>query len=263
MAGEPAASVIEALGRARTRGERLARTAVEGVDDEAAGYEAQWRLHGWLRAQGWGRRTGWKVGATTRVMQELLAIDHPCAGGVLANRVFEGNAELPFAELCRPGIECEIAVRLGADLPAGSAPYDAASVRAHVATVMAAMELVDDRYDDFRGWPVAALIADDFFQSAAVLGPETALAPDLDLGRLEGITRLDGREAGRGLGAEVMGDPLAALAWLANRFAELGQELRAGDFVLTGSLVAVQWLEAPMRAETEIVGLGKVGLNLT
>jgi 2-keto-4-pentenoate hydratase len=256
------ASVIESLGQARTRTERLASTVVDGVGDEADGYHLQWRLHGWLRAQGWGRHIGWKIGATTAVMQELLGIDHACAGGVLAGRAFAGSAELRFADLIKPGIECEIAVRLGAGIPASAAPFDAAGIRPYVATAMAAMELVDDRYDDFRRWPVAGLVADDFFQSAAVLGPETPLEALPDLGSLEGVTRIDGAEAGRGQGAEIMGDPLAALAWLANRFAELGRELHAGEFVLLGSLVAVQWLEAPAKVETEIVGLGKVDLAL-
>ena len=57
--------------------------------------------------------------------------------------------------------------------------------------------------------------------------------------------------------------PIRALAWLANRLAELDRELKADQVVLLGSLVAVQWLDAPARAETEIVGLGKVTLDLT
>ena len=151
------ASVIESLGQARTRTERLASTVVDGVGDEADGYHLQWRLHGWLRAQGWGRHIGWKIGATTAVMQELLGIDHACAGGVLAGRAFAGSAELRFADLIKPGIECEIAVRLGAGIPASAAPFDAAGIRPYVATAMAAMELVDDRYDDsaagrWRDW---------------------------------------------------------------------------------------------------------------
>lgn len=255
-------AAVEAMGRARLGGQVIDWPAATRPTDEAEGYRLQGELAGWLGAQGWGRRIGWKVGATTAVMQRLLAIDHPCAGGVLEARRFHSAATLPLAGLRRPGIECEIAVRLGSDVPVDRAPYDAKRIGPYIATIMAAMELVDDRYGDFRAWPPAALIADDFFQSACVLGMELANWRTFDLPAMQGVTRIDGREAGRGTGAEVMGNPIEALAWLANRLAELGQGLKSGEFVLLGSLVAVEWLDGPATAETEIVGLGKVSLTL-
>ena len=256
-------SAVAAMGRARLAGTVIDWPAPERTDDEAEGYRLQAELGQWLGGEGWGAQVGWKVGATTSVMQALLSIDHPCAGAVLEARCFSSSASLAFDSLCRPGIECEIAVRLGADVPAAAAPYDADTITPFVATAMPAMELVDDRYGDFRAWSPAALIADDFFQSACVLGEERTDWQGLDLAAMTGVTRIDGREAGRGQGAEVMGHPIRALAWLANRLAALDAELKAGQVVLLGSLVAVQWLDAPARAETEIVGLGKVTLDLT
>jgi 2-keto-4-pentenoate hydratase len=253
---------VEVLGTARLDGRAIDWPAATRPGDEAEGYRLQGELAQWLGARGWGRRVGWKVGATTRVMQQLLEIDHPCAGAILEARRFYTAATLPYASLCRPGIECEIAVRLGSDVPPDGAPYDAERIAPYIATVMPAMELVDDRYGNFRTWPPAALIADDFFQSACVLGSERANWRIFDLPALPGVTRIDGREVGRGSGAEVMGNPIEALVWLANRLAELGQGLKSGEFVLLGSLVAVQWLEVPAEAETEIVGLGKVSLKL-
>jgi 2-oxo-3-hexenedioate decarboxylase/2-keto-4-pentenoate hydratase len=254
--------LVEAMGRSRLEGGVIDWPRERQPEDEAEGYRLQARLADWLGRQGWGRHAGWKVGATTRVMQDLLSIDHPCAGTVLAGRAFGAQPTLLYEQHRRPGIECEIAVRLGSDVPPGRAPFDAASIAPYVATAMPAMELVDDRYGDFRAWTPAALIADDFFQSAVVLGPEVANWRTFDLAGMTGITRIDGVETGRGSGAEVMGNPIAALAWLANRLAELGQGLKSGQFVLLGSLVAVQWLAGPATAETEIVGLGKVSLTL-
>lgn len=255
-------AIVERLGRARLAGKVVRWPRAGQPSDEAEGYRLQAELAAWLEGRGWGRQTGWKVGATTGVMQKLLSIDHPCAGTVLAERTFRGSRTLPFASLRRPGIECEIAVRLGSDPPIARAPFDARRIAPYVATVMPAMELVDDRYGDFRTWTPAALIADDFFHSATVLGPEVANWRIFDLAGMSGVTRIDGVEVGRGRGGDVMGDPIAALAWLANRLADLGQGLKTGQFVLLGSLVAVQWLKRPATAETEIVGLGKVSLTL-
>ena len=254
--------IIEALGEARLDGQQISWPAAEQPEDEADGYRLQWALHDWLESRDSGAPAGWKIGATTSVMQELLAIDHPCAGGILAGRIYQQSADMPFRSLSRPGIECEIAVRLARDMPASGIPYTAATVAPFVGTAMAAMELVDDRYDDFRTWSPAALIADDFFQSAAILGPEVSNWQELDFAALEGVTSIDGVETGHGRGAEVMGHPLAALAWLANAFALLGRELKAGEVILLGSLVAVQWLDGPAEASTEIIGLGKVSLRL-
>ena len=74
-----------------------------------------------------------------------------------------------------------------------------------------------------------------------------------------GITTIDGALAGSGVGAEVMGHPFEAVAWLANALAERGEGLRAGQLVLCGSLVAVQWVNNfPAEAAIEIAGLGSV-----
>jgi len=225
--------------------------------DEAAGYAAQFALARRLAAAGRGPRVGWKIACTTKVMQDLLGIPTPCAGGVLASNLYRGRAEFAAGATLKPGIECEIAVRLGRDLPTG-VNHTADSIRLFVASIAAAMEVVDNRYQDFRALGAPTLIADDFFQVAVVLGEERRNWQDFDLPAAVGRTYVDGRPTGEGRGADVMGHPLAALAWLANRLAALDQPLKAGEVVSTGSLVKVEWLTGPCLAETEIVGLGRV-----
>jgi len=226
--------------------------------DEAEGYALQRAVHARLEAAGQGERVGWKIGATTRVMQDWLGIDHPCAGGVLKRAVRYGAGAFVAAEYRKPMVETEIAVSLGQDLPAAGAPYGRASVAGAVAAYRPAIELVDDRYADFRAVGVPTLIADDFFQAGAVLGLPVAGDAPLDLAAAIGRILINDRPVGDGRGDLVLGHPLEALAWLANTLAARGESLAAGEFVLLGSLVAPQPVTAGDRVAVVIDGLGEV-----
>jgi 2-oxo-3-hexenedioate decarboxylase/2-keto-4-pentenoate hydratase len=127
---------------------------------------------------------------------------------------------------------------------------------------MAAMEIVDDRYVDWRQTDTPTLIADDFFAAGCVLGRRwTGLPPPTCLD-VVGRTFINGVEVGRGIGADVMGHPHAALAWLANNLAGRGKTLRAGQIVLTGSLVQTVWLAPDDQVDVAVSGLGRVSLRL-
>lgn len=226
--------------------------------DEAEGYAVQEALHARLAAAGRGEVVGYKIGCTTAVMQALLDIGFPCAGGVFSATVHHGAAALRHADFVSPGVEAEIALRLGADLSANAAPFTRDAVAGAVDACMAAIEVVDLRYADHRAMGVPTLIADDFFGAGCVLGEAVSDWRGLDLAAASGVTAVDGLEAGRGTGADVMGHPLAALVWLANAMAARGQGLRRGEFVLTGSIVAVQKPAPGQEAVVAIDGLGSV-----
>ena len=199
---------------------------------------------------------GHKIGCTTAVMQRFLAIDQPAAGGIFETMVRSGEGRFADADHQRLGVECEIAVRLDRDLPGVAGGYDRASVANAVGACMAAIELVEDRYRDYRRLAAPTLIADDFFQAGAVLGPPVDDWRGLDLAAIGGAMTINGAEVGRGAGGDVMGHPLAALAWLANLRAGTDEALRASDFVLLGSVVETHWVAAGDRIESVIEGLG-------
>jgi 2-oxo-3-hexenedioate decarboxylase/2-keto-4-pentenoate hydratase len=224
--------------------------------DETSAYDLQDALHEALTGAGFGPLVGYKIGCTTPVMQRFLEIDHPCAGGLFESRLRRQEGIFPHGDFNRVGVECEIAVQLADDLPAEGAPYGRAEAGAAVGAVMAAIEVVDDRYRDYRTFDLASLIADDFFNAAAVVGPPVTDWRGLDLAALEGRMTLDGREAGRGRGADILGHPLEALAWLANALAARVRGLAAGSLVLLGSVVETQWPAAGQTVEIEIEGLG-------
>jgi 2-oxo-3-hexenedioate decarboxylase/2-keto-4-pentenoate hydratase len=129
---------------------------------------------------------------------------------------------------------------------------------------MIAMELVDERYAHFPSLGVPTLVADDFFNAGCILGEPVHDWHELDLANLTGFTRINGREVAQGKGSLVMGHPLHALAWLANSRSEHGQPgLKAGEFVLLGSVVETQWLKPGDRVDIDIPQLGELSLEVT
>jgi len=250
---EAAGLLCEArLGRVRFAGLPDGRRPV----DEAEAYAIQDALHAKLDAAGRGPLVGYKIGCTTPVMQRFLGIDNPCAGGVLQPGVQRRAGDFRHADFQRVGVECEIAVALGRDLPADGAPYDRDKVGAAVGACMAAIEVVDDRYEDYRALDPLTLVADDFFHAGCVLGEPVSDWRSLDLPAAAGRMTINGTEVGRGRGGDVLGHPFAALAWLANLCAAHDRPLRAGTFVLLGSVVQTRWLAPGDRVEIAIDGLG-------
>jgi 2-keto-4-pentenoate hydratase len=254
---------------ARLRDQRLFLTPITDLPeslrprDEAQGYALQSTLNHLLVEAGMGGLVGHKIGCTTPVMQAFLNIPNPCAGRIFGQTVIHRSGRIPHSGFVKLGVECEIAVELGRDLDAAGAPATRESAAAAVGGVMAAIEIVDDRYQDYRTLGVPTLIADDFFDSGCVLGKPVRDWQGLDLPNLGGRTIINGVEAGRGTGALVMGHPLEALAWLANLRAKyhLGP-LKAGEFVLLGSVVETKWLKAGDEVRIEIEELGTLSLGV-
>ena len=231
--------------------------------DVAEGYQVQNAVHEMLAETEWGRVVGYKIGCTTSVMQQYLKIAHPCAGGLFSGRIHQGRAPLNHSGYVRPGIECEIAVRLGRDLSPADAPFTADKVAEAVESYLPAIEVVDERYADWPHTEAPTLIADDFFAAGCVSGAPTPRQALPDLAQLTGQTFINGVEAARGVGADVMGHPHNALAWLASNLAGRGKALRAGEIVLTGSLVQTQWPAPQDEVVVSISGLGTVGLTFS
>jgi 2-oxo-3-hexenedioate decarboxylase/2-keto-4-pentenoate hydratase len=224
---------------------------------EAEGYRIQTALHDLLAAD-FGARIGYKIGCTSAVMQRYLDIPHPCGGGVFAKGVFASGAALRAKDFVRVGAECEIAVKLARDLEPSQSPFTADVVAEAIEAYLPAIEIVDDRYVQWETMGAPTLVADDFFAAGCVLGDPVPRAAAPDLLAVIGRARINGAEAGQGTGADVLGHPHNALAWLANHLAASGRALRAGEIVLTGSLVKTIWLQAGDRVEMQLDGLGSV-----
>jgi 2-keto-4-pentenoate hydratase len=225
--------------------------------DEAEGYRVQRAVHDLLLPQT-GALVGYKIGCTSKVMQQYLGIPHPCGGGVFARGVHESGVRLCAADYVRVGVECEIAVRMGRDLAAGQGPFAAENVTGAIEAYLPAIEIVDDRYARWETLGAPTLVADDFFAAGCVLGEAVPRAAAPDLLAVEGRALINGVDVGRGTGADVLGHPHHALAWLANHLADEGRGLHAGQLVLTGSLVKTVWPKADDHVVMELAGLGRV-----
>jgi len=257
MAPENVERAARLLSAGRLRRARL-DTLPEDVRPcgEGQAYSVQDALHAQLTEAGCGAVVGHKIGCTTPVMQQFLGIPNPCAGGVFEPTVRHLAGAFSYNDFLHPGVECEMAVTLGADLPPGGAPYDRESAGEAVKTLMAAIEVVDDRWIDYRSMDTATLIADDFFGAGTVLGPPVTDWRSRDPRSIAGIMWINGRVVGSGTGKDILGHPFEGLAWLANLMAERGLTLRTGEFVLLGSLVETQWVSKGDVVTIELEGLG-------
>ena len=188
-----------------------------------------------------GPLAGWKVALTTPVMQRMCGVDHPCEGAVLRDRIFQSPADFDTSKVGRLGIEAEIALVIGEDMPPGSGPYNRDRAAACVSAAHAALELVDDRNADYSQITAAKLIANNSLNAGIVLGPAVANWQDFNLGALKGAMVIDGETVAEGTGADILGHPLNAISWLSNSLNVRGKMLRKGDIVMCGSFVRTQF----------------------
>lgn len=217
-----------------------------------------------LRSRRKGAIVGYKVALSTQAMRDFVGVEAPQAGCLLASTVTKSPAQVRAADFVRLIVEFEIAVRMADDLPVADAPFSRARVAQAVGGVMPAFELADDRGADYAELSKQPfdLAAANAWNEGAVLGPEIAQWRELDLAAVRGVATINGAEVGQGRGAEAMGHPFDAVAWVANHLASLGRGLLRGDVVLTGSLVTSKFPRPGDRIAFSLDALGSVELRV-
>ena len=253
--------LVELLAKSRLIGNKIDIIPVDlRPTNEEEAYLFQDRLHRYLFEKKYGKVIGYKIGCTTKVMQEYLGISNPCVGGVYDINVNHIQGNYKFNKFISPGVECEIAVFLDKDLPPENYPYNRISVQEAVSDVMASIEIVDDRWVDYKSIDTLSLISDDFFASGCVLGERIKL-DKLKLPEISGRMLINDKLVGIGSGKDIMGHPLEALAWLANFMSKRGKTLKANQFVSLGSIVETKWVNLGDSVHIEIDGLGSAIAN--
>ncbi len=200
---------------------------------------------------------GWKIAATSAAGQQHIRVDGPLAGALLSGRALEVGARISLTGNNMKVAEAEFAFRIGAPLPKRAAPYSVAEVLAAAASLHPAIEVPDSRYEDFTRVGAAQLIADVACACWFVIGPATrADWRVIDLAQHGVAAYRNGAPAGQGSGANVLGDPRSALAWVANELCTYGEGLRAGDVVITGTCVKPVPVSAGDRVRTDFGAFG-------
>jgi 2-keto-4-pentenoate hydratase len=217
-----------------------------------------------LKSRACGPVAGYKIALTTAAMRSMVGLDDSIGGAMHDRQVVRGPATVRAADYGRLIVEFEVGVQLARDLPLHGAPYTRDSVAGGVGAVMPAFELADDRNADYATLSSQALglVADNAWNEGAVLGEPVKDWASLDLAAIRGAATINGEAVGEGYGRDVMGHPFAALAWVANNLAQRGKHLRAGQFVITGSLVTSKFPKAGDVVGFDLGALGSVQLRV-
>jgi len=200
------------------------------------------------------RQIGWKVGLTSKAIQQQFGFHEPCFGCILETRP-NGHA-FAAGELIKPGFETELCLRLGRPLAGEVSPEE---VQAAVADVSPSFEIIETRGDPGQ---IALMLADNAQQHSIVLGEPVVFTPALQLDQVEARVELNGSVVAIGVGAAVLDNPRNSGDWLARKLGEYGCSLKAGELVMTGSLVRQFPLAPGDRARASFSGIGTVEVRL-
>ena len=201
---------------------------------------------------------GWKIGCTTPVMQKYLNISSPCLGRVMKKNIFKNNTKIKFDNFVNPGVECEIAVVLSENYEYTKKINNLNEI---IERIVPSIEIVDDRWPDYKKEKTSILIADNFFSSAIAYGNGSKKIKLDELKKLKGLMTVNNNIIGRGVGGDILNDPINALKWFLE-FDFVGNKFpKAGDLISLGSLVQTYWINKNDVIEINIESLGSVKIT--
>jgi 2-keto-4-pentenoate hydratase len=206
-----------------------------------------------------GRRiVGRKAGLTAKAVQAQLGVDQPDFGVLFDDMEIADGGNLDPARAIQPKAEAEIAFVLGKDLPSPDTTVD--DVAAAVATVHAAIEIVDSRIADWK-IAFADTVADNGSSAFYVLAKEGKPLPGLDIWSAGMVMEINGQIVSLGAGAAALGHPLNAAAWLARTLTKRGEPLKAGDVLLAGALGPMVTMTPGDHVRAVVGGVGEVSFT--
>jgi 2-keto-4-pentenoate hydratase len=258
---EAAARASFEMHRTRARYRPLDATLRAAPLDDA--YRIQDALHRIMTEAGRGTIAGWKIALTSKAMQQMTGVDQPAAGAIFSKVVHSSPARADLATYHHLGVEFEVAVRLGDDLPASGGPWTRASVAGRVAACLPAFELVEDGDADYKTLDAFTLLAQNTWNGGVVLGAPITEWRGVDLERAVTRCWINDEPGGQGKTGDAMGHPLDAVAWLANLLNRRDRTLERGMVVMTGSSITTKFPAPGDRVRFLIEGLGEVTLEVT
>ncbi len=219
-----------------------------------------------------GHGIGYKIACTNVTAQRQLNVDGPFYGRMTSAFCFDSPAKIDAGQFFMRVVEAEFAFLMARDLPSRAAAYTAQDIAEAVEGVLGGIEIVDSRFEDWTSIGALSLIADNACHGAWVKGRLVTDWRGIDLAAQtvhllvkgpQGEIKLEREGSGRA----VLGHPLNAMAWLANRLSAQGRGLKAGEFVTTGVTMEVYMGERGDRIQADFGAdfgpLGSVGLEFT
>ncbi len=204
---------------------------------------------------------GYKIGCTNRQVMQLLGTDNPFYGRILSASTYVSDVQLCASEFTHRIVEAEFMLVMDSDLPHSKTQHSAETIKPFIHALIPAIEIVDHRFTDFTTVGANALIADNGIHAVSILGK---LDHDkwkcMNLAKQKARLFVNGRLKETGSGANVLGNPLNAMAWLGNHLQSRGKTLHEGDMVSTGALCPVYDALAGDRISVDFDELGKVNL---
>ena len=246
-------SAVDDFWQARTSGEYFPAAYEDRLSLDDA-YRIQLALIDRRVAAG-ERQIGWKVGLTSKAIQEQFGFHEPVFGCILQS--FPSGHELP-PKLIKPGFETELCMRFAHPLQGAVTPQQ---VMDALEGIHPSFEIIETRGDLTRH--IALALADNAQQHSVILGPLMRPDASMRLDQVVARVMLNGKEIVVGTGEAVLGNPLNSVVWLARKLTEFGRSIRPGDIVMTGSFVRQFPLAPGDHAETDFSGIGRVEVHVT
>ena len=204
---------------------------------------------------------GWKVGATNERAQQAFGFSQPFYGRLLARWTNASPVALSAGRYFTPGLEPEFAFRLHSDLPPREVPYVDSEIRNAISELIPTIEVIDSRVAGWPQIPPSLLVADNGAHGSIILGAPVRDWQHISLPDHPVQLKLNGviRESGRG--ANVLGDPIRSVTWLANHLNAYQHMLHREDIITTGSAAGVVWPKSGDTATAQFGELGEVRVS--
>ncbi|MGE0881006.1 MAG: 2-keto-4-pentenoate hydratase [Acidimicrobiia bacterium] len=201
---------------------------------------------------------GHKVGLSAKAMQQMLGVHEPDYGHLLDDMFVDEGATISIDRFCQPRAEIEVAFVLGRPL-AGPGVTVADVIRA-TDYVLPSIEIVDSRLADWK-IKIADTIADNASSAALVVGARPTELTDVDPALIGATLRKNGEVVETGCSGAVLGNPVIAVAWLANKVAQFGVTLEPGNVIMPGSCTRMVAIDRGDHIRADFDGLGHVSVR--
>lgn len=205
-------------------------------------YKLQNMLNNRLMTEGLGKPSGYKIGCTTKIMQDYLKIKHPCSGVIFSNNIHLNKLNIKYNKNIKLGIECELAVKISKDIKNLNLLNDD-QIFDCIESFHTSIEVVEDRFVNYKNTPTSFLIADNFFNHSLILGKPLIKWQNIDIGDLVGTLYINNKEFHTAKTSMILNNPINALKWLVKHLLSTNQYLKKDTFVSLGSIIKTIWIE--------------------